>query len=242
MSTKNDYRRLKEEADIGMVLSYLNIPVQRKGVNYFLPCPQPSHTDEHPNNCYYKDGWNNVYCCACGKSMQALDIIMWTLGCTYGEAADLLWEIEGKPDWYYCKEITKNKSDIFQVTKEELEIIGFYSPGRILKPKQLYKDKMPLQKGEQYDNHMIDAYLLCDVEMCNYRTFLSEKQYAWMVKKKAQESMLKAKEEQVYFESLLEAQREFDIKDEMTKYLHEASVCKFKISRDVYYRAKKAAA
>lgn len=242
MSTRNDYKRLKEEADIGMVISYLNIPVQKKGVNYFLSCPNPAHNDEHPNNCYYKDGWNNVYCCVCGKSMQALDIIMWSLGCTYGEAADILWEIEGRPDWYYYKGKPQKNKHTFQVSKEELEMIGFYSPGRILKPKQMYEEKRPLNKGEQYDNRYNNEYLLCDVEMCNYRTFLSEKQYAWMVKKKAQESMLKAKEETSFFAFLLKAQKELGIKDQLTGYLYEASKCKLKISQNVYYRAKKAVA
>lgn len=242
MSTKNDFRRLKEEADIGMVLSYLNIPVQRKGVNYFLPCPNPSHSDEHPNNCYYKDGWNNVYCCACGKSMQALDIIIWTLGCSYGEAADILWEIEGKPDWYYCERKSKKEKYTFQVSKEELEIIGFHFPGRVLKPKQVLDEKIQLERGQQFDNHYVDGYLLCDVEMCNYRTFLSEMQYAWIVKKKAQESMEKAKEEEAYLKCLLNAQKQLGFQDKITLFLYQACIEKFKISQNVYYRAKKAVA
>jgi hypothetical protein len=36
MATKNDYRRLKDEADIAAVIAYLNIPVKKMGYNYFI--------------------------------------------------------------------------------------------------------------------------------------------------------------------------------------------------------------
>ena len=56
--TKNNYVRLKEEADIETVISYLQIPVTKKGCNYFIPCPNPDHADKHATNCYFK----KIYC------------------------------------------------------------------------------------------------------------------------------------------------------------------------------------
>ena len=59
---KNNYARLKQEADIETVVNYLGIPVRRKGTSCFLLCPLPQHADRHATNCYFKPGWNNLYC------------------------------------------------------------------------------------------------------------------------------------------------------------------------------------
>ena len=72
----NDISRLKEEADIAMVVAYLGIPTYKRGSATFLLCPNPEHDDHKPTNCYYKDGWNNVYCRACGCSTNAINLIM----------------------------------------------------------------------------------------------------------------------------------------------------------------------
>ncbi len=98
--TKNNITRLKDEADIAAVISFLQLEVKRKGNAYFILCPNPEHNDTHPTNCYYKDGWNHVYCCVCGTTINAVDLIMKINHATYGEACDLLWEISGRPDWY----------------------------------------------------------------------------------------------------------------------------------------------
>ena len=91
---KNNYARLKQEADIEAVVNYLGIPVRRKGTSCFLLCPLPGHTDRHATNCYFKPGWNNLYCTACGAAINAIDLIIYTLHVEYGQAADILWELE----------------------------------------------------------------------------------------------------------------------------------------------------
>lgn len=105
---KNDYARLKEEADIETVVEYLGLETHRKGSAFFITCPLPGHRDEHPTNCYFKSGWNNVYCNVCGESINAIDLIMLTKDVSYGEAVDELWRLEGCPDWYYA-EYSKSK-------------------------------------------------------------------------------------------------------------------------------------
>ena len=54
---ESQMKRLKEEADIKTVVDALGIPVERKGMNYFLCCPSPEHDDTNPS-AYFKDGWN----------------------------------------------------------------------------------------------------------------------------------------------------------------------------------------
>ena len=41
--SKNEYARLKEEADIARVVQYLGIEVSKKGSAYFIHCPLPEH-------------------------------------------------------------------------------------------------------------------------------------------------------------------------------------------------------
>ena len=109
--SKNEYARLKEEADIARVVQYLGIEVSKKGSAYFIHCPLPEHNDQHATNCYFREGWNNVYCTVCCKAVNAIDLIILETGMDYGEAADLLWELEGRPDWYYGN--WKKKSPFF---------------------------------------------------------------------------------------------------------------------------------
>ena len=96
----NNFARLKDEADIGEVVDYLGLHVTPMGSARFILCPNPAHDDTHPDNCYFKAGWNNVYCTVCHKAIQAIDLISYVTGVSYGTAADTLCEIEGRPDWY----------------------------------------------------------------------------------------------------------------------------------------------
>lgn len=154
--SKNNIHRLKDEADIASVISYLGIPTHRKGNCTFILCPRPDHRDVHPNNCYYKDGWNNVLCRVCNTSINAIDLIMYTTGISYGQAADLLWEISGKPDWYYAK---RSKKKEFTLTEEEKNLIGLHLPTRVLVPASLKDYKEPLNKDSRYDASYVDGYL-----------------------------------------------------------------------------------
>ena len=137
---KNNYARLKQEADIEAVVNYLGIPVRRKGTSCFLLCPLPGHTDRHATNCYFKPGWNNLYCTACGEAINAIDLIIYTLHVEYGQAADILWELEGRPDWYYTSRIVQ-KEELFHLSKAEATVVGIHSPGYILTPMQYSEDK-----------------------------------------------------------------------------------------------------
>lgn len=179
----NNYQRLKDEANIALVIQHLQIPVTKKGAAYFIPCPNPNHLDEHATNCYYKDGWNNVYCCACGISIQAIDLIMNTLGCSYGEAADYLWEIEGRPDWYYEGKDQREK-ERFSLTREEAELLGLHLSGKAICPKSIDSIKEKLSSSEEYYQKEVDDYLKCSVYRLRWNDFMSEKQFFQLVHNK----------------------------------------------------------
>ena len=195
----NNYQRLKEEADIALVVDSLQIPVTRRGSAWFLPCPNPAHTDEHATNCYYKDGWNNVYCCACGKSFQAIDLIMFTLGCDYGEAADYLWDLEGRPSWYYNR---NKKKERFVLSREEAKLIGMHPVGKAYLPERMADQKRKLPGGREYYQKELDSYLECRVERVRWQDFLTEAQYQTMVRNKCRETKQRLEESLSYFRKL----------------------------------------
>ena len=116
-----DIKRLKAEADIGSVVNYLGIKVTQKGSANFILCPLPEHQDKHATNCYYKKGDNYLYCSTCGKPIQAIDLIMYHNGVDFKEAADILWEIEGRPDWY--KTTASSKKQRFSLSASEGQLI-----------------------------------------------------------------------------------------------------------------------
>lgn len=189
---KNNYARLKQEADIEAVVNYLGIPVRRKGTSCFLLCPLPGHMDRHATNCYFKPGWNNLYCTACGTAINAIDLIIYTLGVEYGQAADILWELEGRPDWYYTSR-TERKKELFHLTNEEASVVGIHSPGYILTPLQ-YSVEKPVHGHDVVLQCDADGYVLCQVNRLTWQDFMTEEQYRSMVKQKAIERGKNAQE------------------------------------------------
>lgn len=188
--SKNDIARLKEEADIEAVVSYLGIPTVKKGNAYFIRCPQPGHDDKKPTNCYFKPGWSNVYCQACGSSTNAVDLIMYTKGCSYGEAADTLWEIEGRPSWYYKRDQRKKKA-LFSLTREEADLIGFHMPSRVLCPESMSEIKKDIRRDQAYDQSQLDGYVICKVNHMSITDFLTQRDYESLVLGKTREKIQK---------------------------------------------------
>lgn len=115
----NDIKRLKEEALIDEVVDYLGITKHNSHSITKMLCP--IHDDHNPTM-YYKKGWNSCYCPACAKSLSAPDLIMAYTGKTFTEACEILWEIEGKPEWYKPEKEDKDKT--FNTTTEEDDLLG----------------------------------------------------------------------------------------------------------------------
>lgn len=240
---KNNYARLKNEADISNVIGALGIPVTKKGSAYFIPCPNPAHNDQHATNCYFKEGWNNVYCRACLKSMMGIDLIMHTLGYGYGEAADYLWELEGKPDWYYAETSGKGKQrmirEVFDLTREESEFIGIHYPGRVLLPVNQRDTKYILPKGRTYDPKEIDSYLECTTHHYSWQDFMSEEEYIDLVIAKAKEKYAlysDIKEFLIKIEGLIK--RKTQVKCSTNSTLIEAADTGQKRCMEIYMRAE----
>lgn len=185
--SKNEYARLKEEADIARVVQHLGLEVSKKGSAYFIHCPLPEHNDQHATNCYFREGWNNVYCTVCCKAVNAIDLIMYETGKDYGEAADLLWELEGCPDWYYGE--WKNKSPVgFSLSRENAEMIGIHFPGRMLSVVNIASGKP--ENGYDYDPSYVNDYLVCKAEHLTWKDFMSEQQYRAICANKAREKRM----------------------------------------------------
>lgn len=194
----NDFRKLKEEADIEEVVNYLGIETYPRGDAIFIHCPSPQHKDKHATNCYFKHGWNNVYCWSCCKQFQAIDLIMYESGCDYGTAAEILWNIEGRPDWYKDKS-WKDKSihKKFSLTGKECRLIGIKLPNYVLMPKKyteipdfLNHEKI---KGFEYDKREIDGYLLSERCKTSWEDFMTEKEFKELVRRKCLEKLNKYK-------------------------------------------------
>lgn len=198
----NDFRRLKEEANIEEVVHYLGLDVHPKGSAYFILCPLPKHGDTHATNCYYKKGWSNVYCKTCCESIQAIDLIMLETGRDYGEAADLLWEIEGYPEWYKDdswketnknKVKNKNKKIPFVLSGNEAKLIGIKLPHKILNAvscseiPQYLSGEIP--KGYAYDKGIVDEYVYSKVERVSYQDFISEQDLKELVRRRCDEKI-----------------------------------------------------
>ena len=184
---QNNYTRLKQEADIERVVHYLGMQVTRRGSASFVLCPLPGHTDHHATNCYFKSGWNNLYCNTCGAAINAIDLIMYVNNVDYGKAADTLWELEGKPDWYYAYTGKQNKSKpVFHLSREDASVLGIHFPGRLLIP-IAFSDTKPKYGHDvtlQYDT---DGYIACKTHHLTWQDFMSEEQYKTMIKNKARE-------------------------------------------------------
>ena len=175
---KNNYRKLKEEADIRAVIDYCGIQRgKRVGSANFVQCPNPNHDDKHPTNAYYREGWNTIFCATCNKNMSPIDIIMWTRGLSYGDAADALWELEGRPDWYYADRTQENEEK-FSISISELEFLGIripstvYLPVRYTKAREMASDR--LKHGYMYQ-YAGNGYLLVCPERLDWTDFLSRK-------------------------------------------------------------------
>ena len=177
--TNKGLARLKQEADIERVVDHLHLDTFPKGSAIFIHCPNPLHNDVHPTNCYFKSGWNNAICLGCGQRFNAIDLIMDVTGCDFGEAADELWEISGRPDWYRDNDRKgkkrKEKKPEFSISGDECKIIGLKLPNKISIPKEQsyekltgYKDMIDIVKD---DNNI---YVGCDIEYVQPTDFIDD--------------------------------------------------------------------
>ncbi len=186
---KNNINRLKDEANIQSVLDYFGISYKRSGSSYFLLCPNPTHSDTKANNCYFKEGWKNVLCQSCGASIKAIDLIMVYAHCDYGTACDILWEIQGRPDWYYAEqELDSNGSHkkSLYVVRDEMLFIGVMLPSKTVTFAEIKTDKSDLKNIPVYD-YDAEAYLGQKNVHINWSDFCSESEFVDIVLNKADE-------------------------------------------------------
>lgn len=185
----NDIRRLKEEADIEKVIDFLGLPVKKRGSAFFILCPRKDHDDTHATNCYFKKGWNHVFCSVCGRATYAVDIIANVLGTGYGKACDILWELSGRPGWYYGDDQEKS----YCITHRDADLIGLHLPSRIQFPAAVSDTKFSDKKNrilpELYTKNgkLCIRYISCRTEYCHWSDFVTDRELADMVITKAEE-------------------------------------------------------
>lgn len=188
---KNNISRLKEEADIAAVVDYCGLRRGRSmGNTHFVECPNPEHDDRNPTNAYYRDGWNTVFCTTCCRNMGAIDILMWLRGVPFGEAADILWELEGRPDWYYAKRGNNNPAPPFSASQGELKFLGIKSQPTIYHPVRESKfreaDEKTFAPGFRYVRTP-EGYRLVKAEHVGMCDFLSPESLKGLVVSRCRE-------------------------------------------------------
>lgn len=202
----NNFRRLKEEADIGAVVDYCGLEVVKRGSANFILCPQPDHKDTKNTNCYFKAGWNNVYCTACHKATNAIDLLMYSLGLTYGEAAEKLWEIEGCPDWYKDSNWKNKSSQIekkveFHLTRDEAYLLGINFPGRVQIPVG-YTFKKKQDKYTYESDDVYGGYTVYKPEFLVWNDFMTEPEFIALVINKANEKLLQIENMGLFYKKI----------------------------------------
>lgn len=209
---KNDFRRLKEEANIESVVDYIGLKKgKRVGSAQFVLCPNPNHADAHPTNAYYRKGWNTIYCTTCGKNMGAIDILMWTLGVEYGTAADILWELEGRPDWYYANQDKRQEDDSFYASPGELSMIGIMFSPSVSTPYRTstFRQKVDPKNGYRY---LFDGrkYRLVASIRTDWNSFVPEKVRKDLIRTKCKLRLreMDAIEQSLHAEHLFSGERE----------------------------------
>ena len=175
----NEISRLKDSVRIKEVVDYLGIDVKKRGGCFFIPCPNPKHNDNVHTNCYFKDNWNNVYCAACHYSATAVDLIMDYNGMDYGSACDELWNIAGKPGWYYKNNMSKEKT--FWLTRTEAKKLGIKLPNQIYTPISVSScHTVGLTKArERIESN--DSFVLEAPQTVVWQDFISEEDMAYRV-------------------------------------------------------------
>jgi DNA primase len=129
-----DIDELREDADIEAVVDALGLETFPSGSNIFLYCPNPDHNDRHPTNCYFKRGWNHVYCTVCGKTFNAIDIIMWQTGAGFSDAVRTLAKIQGISESELDRQKRKSKGDRPEISNRDLRYLGAWVPSFIEEP------------------------------------------------------------------------------------------------------------
>lgn len=204
--------RLKEEADIEDIIERFGIETYPKGSNIYLYCPNPAHCDTHPTNCYYKKGWNSVYCAACDQSFSAVDFLIYTQGFDFLTAINELWEIEGRPEWAlttnkerkqmssYFKTYKKKQYSgrAFYLSAKEANLLDIKLPKKAWIPRQYSDDKLYMNavkpKGYIVDERETDGYLYSEKTPLKISDFMDLSTYKSFVLHKCNLKLKKLKE------------------------------------------------
>lgn len=115
-----DMRSQIGQRELEQTLSYYNIRVANKR----LLCPFPEHNDRHLGNCVLGDR-GYIRCFSCGRSANAVDLVMLYEHMDYVPAVEFLWtRILGRTLPEYDRPERRNVT----ISVQDLELIGIASP------------------------------------------------------------------------------------------------------------------
>lgn len=140
---REDTKRLIDEVDIKTLLESLGIQIHSKSSGYnFIQCPIPTHHDNHPTNCFFKDGDSYVYCAVCNQGIGAIDLLHYTKGYDFKESISYLYELSGRPSWFTLFDDIKKKGKSQKGEIKEKEFFVSYKENETLglKIKPIWKE------------------------------------------------------------------------------------------------------
>lgn len=90
-----------KEVDIYTVAYALNLPIVKKGMYDFIPCPGHSNRtgkpDRNATNAKLCDNPKGYYCFACGQFVPMIDMVQEVLSCDFNEAVNFIGDNCGVP-------------------------------------------------------------------------------------------------------------------------------------------------
>lgn len=187
--TEEDKSDLLKEVSARTVIDYLNIETKKVGSTISILCPQPEHNDRHYGSCVIVH--DEIFCYACRKKTNTINLLMWEGGMSYYEAICTLAELSGHPQDYEAskKHDVTQKKQVMRLNNEQKALIGLSKSSYPRAVKNITFDK-PEKGGYFRDEN--GEYVICDGLGYNPWLCLAKDEpenFKWMVQNKCLEKM-----------------------------------------------------
>jgi hypothetical protein len=243
--SQDDIRTLRD-SNLLQVAAFLGLELKKKGPNYELYCPNPEHHDTHMGSCRINPKKNRGHCFACGRSFNAVDLLIWN-GYAFYQSLELLAQLNGtthlytqNKEWYKIEE----RKNIPRLTVAEQDFIGFHTRHMIPSTHGMIGTEKVLLESEGWKDQTPDGSCFIK-EVSNPATQLmynDTKMYQWIVQNKCLETMLKyltLEEELLNPYSTYRSSVTFDFLQDESVSLSDFRMAvrrKYKEAEAIYYR------
>lgn len=93
MNIQDIHDSIADAVNMQELVQELGLPVKVIGANMCIICPNPDHSDKNHGSCIVFE--KNVYCFACLKSWNAIDLVMEVNNCNFMDAVSFLSDMYG---------------------------------------------------------------------------------------------------------------------------------------------------